>query len=71
MNRAPIIRITETVDSITVEPGQVLTVWLNTEPGGRKCVQVELRVKSDGTPEIFTDTDKLKTEDFAAWRDFA
>lgn len=70
MSRAPIIRITETIDSITIEPGQVLTVWLNTEPGGRK-VQVELRVKSDGTPEMFTSTDKLKTEDFSAWRDFA
>lgn len=71
MSRAPNIRITEQIDSITVEPGEVLTVWLNTQPNGRKCVQVELRVRSDGTPEIFTHTARVKTEDFSTWKDFA
>jgi len=53
-----------TIDEITVERGETLTVWLNTAHfGKRKGIQVELRVDKDGQPEIFNDGLKIQSMD--------
>lgn len=43
------------LSSIYVKPGQTFTVYLSKDPGARNLVQVELRVRRDGTPEVFMD----------------
>lgn len=57
------------VEAITVHPRETLTVWLNRQDNykGRDCVQIELRVRSDGTPELFTDVRKVIIRDFDEW----
>jgi hypothetical protein len=46
------------VETVHVLTGQFVTVWLS-------GVQVELRVRPDGVPEIFCDS--LKTKPFSEW----
>ena len=48
------------VETVHVEPGQVVTVWLNGN-------QVELRVLADGTEEIFIHTGSVEVKDFEQW----
>lgn len=59
----PIIRIEKKIEEITIEPGEVLTVWLNTSLTARRAIQVEMRA-NNGIPEIYTDIDDVTIKDF-------
>lgn len=63
----------EMQDGISLYPGEYLTLWLNTLPKNakeRKAVQIELRVLSDGRPQVFF-SDAVKRPfiaSFKKWR---
>ena len=66
------VRVSTDINSITLKPGEMLTVWLDTriEPGGREALQVELRVLRDGTRQIFVDqTEDVELLAFKEWTD--
>jgi len=58
------------IDQITIKPGQIFTVWLDREKDKckRDTLQVELRVREDGTPEVFTHKDEIELKDFKDWK---
>ncbi len=58
------------LEEVTLERGDSLTVWLNTaEKGQRLAVQLELRVTTEGEPEIFVaDWAGLKIQSFKGWK---
>lgn len=64
------VQFEKDIYSVTLKPGDTFTVWLDTEsePGKRNALQVELRVKPDGTMEIFTHTNQIKLQDFVNWK---
>lgn len=59
----PIIRFEKKIEEITIEPGEVLTVWLNTSLTGRRAIQVEMR-SNTGIPEIYTRIGNVTIKDF-------
>jgi len=55
------------IDELTLQRGETVTVWLNKETADKRdCVQVELRVCHDGTPEVFTNG--VDSASFEEWR---
>lgn len=50
------------METIYVKPGETLTVFL--VPSNTECWQVELRVRPDGTPELFS---QLPAKGFEEW----
>ena len=63
--------VTSNVESITIEPGETLTVYLGKrrQDSDPPLSQVELRVTNDGIREVFTDQKdaRLRLLDFSAW----
>jgi len=74
-NQSPVGRlmkptVTVSVDQVEVRRGQTLTVWLarhTGEQGQYERYQVELRVRPDGTPEIYHD-EEIVSEYFDDWK---
>ena len=58
-----LIKIDHEIDQITLQRGDTFTVWLNVQGN----IQVELRVKKDGTPEMFSDKKSIILQDFEDW----
>ena len=58
------------LESVTLERGETVTVWLNTEEKGKRlAVQLELRVTAEGVPEIFAaDWAKMEVQSFKEWK---
>ena len=56
------------VSDVNIYPGETMTVWLNRNGRHREreAVQVELRVREDGMPEIFCD--RLRGKSFKGWK---
>jgi len=68
------LEIRKEINEITVQKGQTLTVCLIDEREKYKpnryilkSVLVELRVRDDGTPEIFADKNKIQLKDWTEW----
>ena len=63
----PEITITHKISSINIGRGETITIWLNkaVQPEFNQ-VQVELRVKPDGTPEIFS-SEPILLQSFDKW----
>lgn len=55
-----IVSGTTNVETVHVARGQFVTVWLNGN-------QVELRVREDGTEEIFLHEGSVTIRDFSEW----
>ena len=51
MSRSP--TVAARIETIFLTPGETITVWLTGNDG--RPTQVELRVRHDGTRELFTD----------------
>ena len=65
----PIITFDKKVDQVTIHRGEVITIWLNKcgrYEEMRSCTQVELRVKPDGSPEIFIVSDEIEVKKYSA-----
>jgi hypothetical protein len=49
------------IEYIRVHPNEYVTVWLVLEDEPASGLQVELRVRPDGVPEIFADDIEIKS----------
>lgn len=59
MSSPPEVRVS--VDTVYIDPGQVLTVWLRpTNREHEQAQQVELRVLPDGTPEVWAKSEIVR-----------
>jgi len=62
-----ILNITHNLESLNLKPGEYLTIYMFASKD--KVVQVEIRVLSNGKPEIFLTKDNLDiVKDFDSWR---
>ncbi len=62
-------QVTIDIENVLVQPGQTLHVWLRgIAERGRESpqIQVELRVRPDGIPEIFCDG--IEVQSFEVWK---
>lgn len=71
MRRYRPLYVSVPVHTVTLEPGETLTVYLGRrrQDSDPPHSQVELRVTLDGVRELFTDEDdaRLQRRDFSAW----
>ena len=61
--------ITSKVSGITLRRDEIITVWLDSadQPNERDAAQIELRVTTDGSREIFLKKETAAVIDFEDW----